>query len=101
MNLRANVTGLFLLLLCFVYPGSLLADTLNFDTVDASASPFFVDITTTAYLAQYGITLSNVTGGTTVGIVCPSCGGSTILVSSGSNGLFQIGNNSGESYTLN
>jgi hypothetical protein len=87
-------------LMCLMLPGSLLADTTNFDSVNTSSSPYYVDITTTNYLAQFGITLANVSTGTTVDVLCGSCGGSTIVASSSPNVLTQFGNNNGESYTL-
>lgn len=78
-----------------------LGDTINFDSIHTSGSPYFVNLNTVNYLAQYGITLSNVTPGTTVAALCGSCGGNTIVGSSSPNVLVQFGNNSGESFTLN
>ncbi len=81
--------------------------TLHFDSVSTSAAPYYVDITTTNYLQQYGITLVNNTPGTTVKILCAnssynnSCtgGSGAIVAPSSPNVLIQDGSN-GESYTL-
>lgn len=78
-----------------------LGDTVNFDSINTSGSPYFVNLNTVNYLAQYGITLSNATPGTNVAALCGSCGGNTIVGSSSPNVLIQFGNNSGESFTLN
>jgi hypothetical protein len=87
-------------LLCPMLPGSARADTIHFDSIDTSLSPFYVDISTTNYLEQYGITLANVTAGT-VDVFCPSCQGGTIVPSSSPNVLTQFGTSAGgESYTL-
>ena len=89
-----------LVFLCLMLPGSLRADTLNFDPIATGASPYFVNISSTNYLAQFGITLANVTPGTTVAALCGQCGGNTVVGSSAPNVLVQFGNNSGESFTL-
>ena len=89
-------------------PGTLWAGTLNFDSIDTSASPFYTNIASTNYLAQYGITLTNVTPGTTVLVECanasynPSCSSGTGVLTAKSppNVLTQSGVNSGESYTF-
>ena len=85
-----------------------LADTLNFDSINTNSSPFAVDITTTNYLGQYGITLVNNTAGTVVDVLCAnasynsSCtsGTGALTAESGANVLTQGGYNYGESYTL-
>jgi hypothetical protein len=81
MNLRVKfVRSIVLLgLLCLMLPGSIRADTVNINSINANSSPFFVDISTTNLLAQYGITLANVTPGTTVAVACGGCGGRLIL----------------------
>jgi len=83
------------------------ADTLTFDSINTSTAPFQLDITTTNYLAQYGITLVNNSPGTTVDVLCAnadyntSCteGQGAIFAHSGPNVLKQSGNGA-ESYTL-
>lgn len=88
---------------------SATAAVVNFDSIDTSTSPFYVDITSTNYLAQYGITLVNNTPGTTVDVLCAnalynnSCtsGTGALVAPSSPNVLIQNGNNFGESYTLN
>lgn len=102
MNLRVKcVFSIVLLgLLCLILPGPIRADTVNINSINANSSPFFVDITTTNLLAQYGITLANVTPGTTVGVLCGDCGGNSIVSSSPPNTLTQFGNDNGMSYTL-
>ena len=99
LNLRAKfVSSIGLLgLLCLLPSGSLRAGTLNFDSIDTSASPYYLDITTTDYLAQFGITLANVTVGT-VDVVNENL----IYGNAPSppNVLAQIGSDFGESYTL-
>jgi len=102
MNLRVKfVLSIGLLgLLCFMLPGSIRADTVNINSINANSSPFFVDISTTNLLAQYGITLVNVTPGTTVAVLCGECGGNSIVPSSPPNTLTQFGNDNGMSYTL-
>lgn len=99
-------TGITCALLLVALPA--LADTLNFDSVDTSSSPFSVDITTTNYLAQYGITMVNNTPGTVVDVLCAnasynsscSSGSGALKAESGANVLTQGGYNYGESYTL-
>ena len=102
MNLRVKfLLSIGLLgLLGLMLPGSIRADTLNINSINANNSPFFVDINTTNLLAQYGITLANVTPGTTVAVVCGGCGSNSIVPSSPPNVLTQFGNNNGMSYTL-
>ena len=102
MNLRLKfVVSIVLLgLLCFMLPASIRADTVNINSINANSSPFFVDISTTNLLSQYGITLANVTPGTTVDVVCGQCGGNSIVSSSPPNLLTQNGNDNGMSYTL-
>lgn len=102
MNLRVkSVLSIGLLcLLCLMLPGSIWADTVNINSINANSSPFSVDITTTNLLAQYGITLANVTPGTTVFVACGECGGNSIVSSSPPNVLIQLGNDNGMSYTL-
>src|SRR6185312_9450228 len=87
----------------------LAADTVNFDSISTTASPFAVSGTpVTNYLAQYGITMVNNTAGTTVEILCAnasynsSCtsGSGAIFAPSGPNVLTQQGGLFGESYTL-
>lgn len=86
-----------------------LADTVNFDSVDTTGAPFYVTgAPVNNYLAQYGITLVNNTAGTSVGILCAnasynaSCtsGTGAIYAPSGPNVLTQQGGLFGESYTL-
>jgi hypothetical protein len=102
MNLRVKfVLSIGLLgLLCLMLPGSIWADTVNINSINANSSPFVVDISTTNLLAQYGITLANVTPGTTVAVVCGECGGNSIVPSLPPNVLTQFGNDNGMSYTL-
>jgi len=102
MNLKAKyvLSIVSLGLLCLMLPGSIRADTVNINSINANSSPFFVDISTTNLLAQYGITLTKVTPGTTVDVVCGECGGNSIVSSSPPNVLFQGGNDNGMSYTL-
>jgi hypothetical protein len=102
MNLRVKfVLSIGLLgLLYLMLPGSTRADTVNINSINANSSPFFVDISTTNLLAQYGITLANVTPGTTVAVACGECGGNSVVPSSPPNVLTQFGNNNGMSYTL-
>ena len=89
MNLRLKfVLSIVLLgLLCLMLPGSIRADTVNINSINANNSPFFVDISTTNLLAQYGITLANVTPGTTVAVACGKCGGNSVVPSSPPNVL--------------
>src|SRR5689334_2279603 len=87
-------------LLGLMLPASIRADTLNINSINANNSPFFVDISATSLLAQYGITLTNVTPGTTVGVACGACGGNSVVSSSPPNVLTQSGNDNGMSYTL-
>src|SRR6185437_3110714 len=83
------------------------ADTLTFDSINTSTAPFQLDITTTNYLAQYGITLVNNSPGTTVDVLCANAdyntycteGQGAIFAHSGPNVLKQSGNGA-ESYTL-
>jgi hypothetical protein len=83
-------------------------DTINFDSVNTNNSPFYVDVTTTNLLSQYGITLVNNTPNTSVLILCAnasynsSCtsGNGSLTAESSPNVLTQAGYNSGESYTL-
>ncbi|MBZ5506025.1 MAG: hypothetical protein LAO78_11110 [Acidobacteriia bacterium] len=102
MNLRVKfvLSIVFLGLLCLMLSGSIYADTVNINSINANSTPFFVDITTTNLLAQYGITLANVTPGTTVAVVCGQCGGNSIVSSTPPNVLAQSGNDNGMSYTL-
>ncbi len=102
MNLRVKfVRSIVLLgLLGLMLPGSIRADTVNINSINANSSPFFVDISTTNLLAQYGITLANVTPATTVAVACGECGGNSIVSSSPPNVLTQSGNDNGMSYTL-
>lgn len=102
MNLRVKfLLSIGLLgLLGLMLPASIRADTLNINSINANNSPFFVDISTTNLLAQYGITLTNVTPGTTVGVACGACGGNSVVSSSPPNVLTQSGNDNGMSYTL-
>jgi len=102
MNLRVKFVLSIVLpgLLCLMLPGSIRADTVNINSINANNSPFFVDISTTNLLAQYGITLANVTPGTTVAVLCGECGGNSIVPSSPPNTLTQFGNDNGMSYTL-
>ena len=102
MNLRAKFVFsiVSLGLLCLTLPGSICADTVDINSINANNSPFFVDISTTSLLAQYGITLANVTPGTTVAVLCGECGGNSIVPSSPPNTLTQFGNDNGMSYTL-
>ena len=48
LNVKIGLLGL----LCLLPLGSLRAGTVNFDSIDTSASPYYLDITTTDYLAQ-------------------------------------------------
>jgi len=102
MNLTVKfVLSIVLLgLLCLMLPGSIRADTVNINSINVNSSPFFVDVSTTNLLAQYGITLANVTPGTTVAVLCGECGGNSIVPSSPPNTLTQFGNDNGMSYTL-
>ena len=84
------------------------ADTLTFDSVNTSASPYHVNVTSTGYLGQYGITLTNVTPGSVVNVFCAnaeyntSCaqGMGALTAESGTNVLGQQGVNTGQSFTL-
>lgn len=99
--MNKSVLSIVLLsLLCLVLPGSIRADTVNINSINANSSPFSVDITTTNLLAQYGIKLANVTPGTTVFVACGECGGNSVVSSSPPNVLIQLGNDNGMSYTL-
>ena len=91
---------LFSIAMCLMLPSSIRADTVNINSINANNSPFFVDISTTNLLAQYGITLANVTPGTTVAVACGECGGNSVVPSSPPNVLTQFGNDNGMSYTL-
>lgn len=91
---------LFSIAMCLMLPASIRADTVNINSINANNSPFFVDISTTNLLAQYGITLANVTPGTTVAVACGECGGNSVVPSSPPNVLTQFGNDNGMSYTL-
>jgi hypothetical protein len=93
LNVKIGLLGL----LCLLPLGSLRAGTVNFDSIDTSASPYYLDITTTDYLAQYGITLANVTSGT-VDVVDASA--YYTYAPSSPNVLTQIGSDFGESFTL-
>ena len=75
--------------------------TLDFDSVNATAAPSGVNAS--AYLAGYGITLSGVTGGTTVVIMNDSnlYGGQPVVPASTPNVLTQMGSNAPVSFTLN
>ena len=84
-------------LLCLMLPASLRADTLNFDSITVSPGST-VDISTTDYLAQYGITLTNVTPGSKVNVF--NTQGNVIVAPSPPNVLVEQGNADGESYTL-
>src|SRR5487761_1043577 len=109
MNLRAKLVFSigFLGLLCLMLPGSLRAGTVTFDSINTNTS-YYVDISTTNYLAQYGITLTNVTPGTMVDVMCAnaqsngSCSTGTgyLIAESAPNVLVQQGGLYGESYTL-
>lgn len=79
MNLRVKfiLSIVSLGLLCLMLPGYIWADTVNINSINANSSPFSVDISTTNLLAQYGITLANVTPGTTVFVACGECGGNS------------------------
>jgi hypothetical protein len=86
------------------------ADTLTFASIDTSTSPFYVDLSTTNYLAQYGITMTGVTAGTQVDVLCAnasyntSCTSGTGALSAPPgtpNILYQQGSDGPESYTLN
>ena len=98
--------GMLCALLFAALPGR--ADTMNFDSINTNSSPFAVDISTTSYLSQYGVTLVNNTGGTVVDVLCAnasyngSCtsGTGALKAESGANVLTQGGYNYGESYTL-
>jgi len=57
--------ALAFLLICPLLNQAAYAVTINFDSVDASGGP----VDATSYLAGFGITLSNVTSGTSVDIV--------------------------------
>ncbi len=46
------------------------ADTLIFDSVNTSARPYHVNVATTGCLGQYDITLTNVTPGSVLRVVC-------------------------------
>lgn len=106
-------TTLWILAACVMTLATLPAfgDTVNFDAINTNSSPYSVDITTTNYLAQYGITLINNTPNTTVSVFCANAsynnnanacttGTGSMTAASGANVLTQGGNNSGESYTL-
>src|SRR5579872_644002 len=90
------------------YSGNLYATTITFDSINTNTSPFAVDITSTNYLAQYGITLINNSPGSVIDVLCanasynPSCtsGTGALTAESSANVLTQIGVNTGESYTL-
>jgi hypothetical protein len=84
-------------LLCLMLPSSLRADTLNFDSISVSPGSS-LDISTTTYLAQYGITLANVTAGSKVNVF--NATGTTIVAPSLPNVLVEQGNIGGEFYTL-
>jgi hypothetical protein len=73
------------------------ADTVNFDSINVSPGST-VDISTTNYLAQYGITLANVTANTKVNVF--NANGTLIVAPSSPNVIVQQGNVNGESYTL-
>jgi hypothetical protein len=72
---------------------------LNFDTVNAIAGP----VNASSYLGSHGITLSAVTGGTSVSVVNNNSvyGGTAASPASAPNMLMQIGVNGPVSYTLN
>jgi hypothetical protein len=84
------------------------ADTLTFDSINTSASPYHVNVTTTGYLQQYGISLTDVTAGSVVNVFCAnaeynsSCtqGMGALTAESGPNVLGQQGVNTGQSYSL-
>jgi hypothetical protein len=84
-------------------------DTLNFDSVVTTTAPY--NTSATAYLAQYGISLTNVTANTQVVIACANSyynnsasactnGTGSLIAPSGANILEQVGSNSAVSYTM-
>ncbi|MGA2749679.1 MAG: Ig-like domain-containing protein [Verrucomicrobiota bacterium] len=79
-------------------PGTTLID---FEAVDASSGPV-AGATLSSYLANYGVTLTNVTTNTTVAVQDDQniLGGKVTVASSGDNLLTQIGANGTVSYTL-
>lgn len=101
MTIRNMTPRVFALCVLMLLTVSAVGDTVNFDSINTASAPYYVNINTTNYLAQYGITLSGATPGTTVAAVCGQCGGNTVVGSSSPNVLMQFGNNSGESFTLN
>lgn len=77
---------------------------INFDAVDASAAPGGISgATLDSYLAGYGVSLSNVGGGTTVGLFDERqlYGGGAVNAPSNYNVLLQSGTSSATSYQLN
>jgi hypothetical protein len=99
LNFRAKFAASIGLLglLCLLAPGSLRADVLTFDSIDTSNGP--VDISTTDYLSQYGITLADVTADTTLDVL-PASSYISSYAPSTPNVLAQWHDNYGESYTL-
>jgi hypothetical protein len=104
------VTGF---LLCVLVSAAIpmSADTLTFASTNTNNSPFYVELNSTNYLAQYGITMTNVTAGTTVDVLCANAsynpggctsGSGALVAPPGTpNVLYQMGNSSsGVSYTL-
>ena len=75
------------------------SQTLNLDSVNAAAA----SVNATSYLANYGITLSGLSPGTTVSIFNNQnvYGGMAASPSSAPNLMTQIGSNSAVTYTLN
>ena len=108
--MRSSKIALWIGIFCVVTLAGLpaVADTLTFDSINTNNSPYYVDITTTNYLSQYGVTLVNNTPGTTVAVLCAnanynsSCSSGTgaIYAPSSANVLTQQGGLYGESYTL-
>jgi len=76
------------------------ATLIDFDSVNAQAAPNGL-VDATGYLASYGITLSNITGGGQVDITYDN-GGSNVAASSGHNFLEQrVSPNLAQSFTMN
>ena len=94
MKLRKVLFGT--LLLAMGLAQSARADTLNFDSIPTSPGST-VDISTTNYLAQYGITLANVTAGSKVNVF--NTIGDFIVAPSVPNVLTQGSPNNCQSYT--
>lgn len=95
-----SLPATLLAMLCATASAQAATILLDFDSVDTSAPPGFVDAT--GYLASYGITLANVTAGTTVNIVNDNVvyGGTALIPPSPPNMLMQLGSNAPVSFTL-